>query len=173
MKVEDLIEHIQQLKSNEEEKQESIKKCLDRNPEDDIFITDDMRDDLEDNPNDSYDECDDFNAAMRVIKKVLRKSKKMKVRKKPVIVNAWQLPDAFTSHNFFDFQDNLPKDIGKLINFLDDPYVKKGKFVYTVKTLEGTMQGLPGDYLIQGNHNDVWIIKKDIFEDTYEIVDEQ
>jgi hypothetical protein len=40
--------------------------------------------------------------------------------------------------------------------------------VFYVETLEGTMQGNPGDYLVQGIHGEYYPCAKDIFEITYE-----
>ena len=37
----------------------------------------------------------------------------------------------------------------------------------TIQTLEGTFHFDLGDYLIIGNDDEVWTIKKKIFEDTY------
>lgn len=50
--------------------------------------------------------------------------------------------------------------------------VKQIDTVTHVDTLEGTMTGQPGDYLVVGNHDDQWIVKKHIFEATYEKLEE-
>lgn len=39
---------------------------------------------------------------------------------------------------------------------------------FIVHTLEGTMVANPGDYLCMGAAGDVWPVKKEIFEATYE-----
>lgn len=39
-----------------------------------------------------------------------------------------------------------------------------------LRTLEGDMVMLSGDYVVKGDHDDYWVVRKDIFEDTYEIV---
>ena len=36
-----------------------------------------------------------------------------------------------------------------------------------VQTLEGVFHYEPGDYLVVGNSDEVWTIKREIFEDTY------
>ncbi|MGE7365381.1 PGDYG domain-containing protein [Desemzia incerta] len=41
-----------------------------------------------------------------------------------------------------------------------------------VKTLEGTMHANPGDYIITGPEGEKWPVKKEIFEKTYEILEE-
>lgn len=42
----------------------------------------------------------------------------------------------------------------------------------TVETLEGTMIGTPGDWLITGVANEQYFCKPDIFEKTYETVND-
>ena len=41
---------------------------------------------------------------------------------------------------------------------------------FEVETLEGIMQAKAGDYLVVGFKGEMWPIKKDIFEDTYEVI---
>lgn len=88
----------------------------------------------------------------------------MKARKKPVIVNAWELPEF---DEFYNFRDELPYIIQPdVIRYSREP------MSYAVFTLEGKMKGMPGDYLVQGSLDDIWVVRKSIFEDTYEIVEE-
>lgn len=61
----------------------------------------------------------------------------IKVRKRPVVVDAMQINTEFQ-----------------------------------VATLEGTMAGKPGDYLIIGIRGEKYICDKDIFEETYDVVSE-
>jgi len=42
---------------------------------------------------------------------------------------------------------------------------------FSVETLEGTMQGNPGDYLIRGVNGEYYPCKPDIFAKTYELVE--
>jgi hypothetical protein len=42
---------------------------------------------------------------------------------------------------------------------------------FAVETLEGTMRGEPGDYLIKGVKGELYPCKPDIFEATYEPVE--
>lgn len=42
---------------------------------------------------------------------------------------------------------------------------------FEVQTLEGVMKGHAGDYLAEGPAGDRWPIKKEIFENTYQIVE--
>ena len=39
-----------------------------------------------------------------------------------------------------------------------------------VQTLEGTMHGKKGDYLVTGVRGEKYVVDKDIFEETYELV---
>ncbi len=45
------------------------------------------------------------------------------------------------------------------------------KTKFTVQTEEGIMQGNVNDYLCIGIDNEMWPVKKDIFEKTYEVIE--
>ena len=42
----------------------------------------------------------------------------------------------------------------------------------TISTLEGDMKGNVGDYLVIGVKGEMYPVRKDIFEETYEIIEE-
>jgi hypothetical protein len=42
--------------------------------------------------------------------------------------------------------------------------------IFFVETMEGTMRGNPGDYLVIGTHLEKYPVKKEIFEANYEEV---
>lgn len=42
-----------------------------------------------------------------------------------------------------------------------------------IKTLEGTMHANVGDWIITGVDGEQWPVKKDIFEQTYDIISEK
>lgn len=44
---------------------------------------------------------------------------------------------------------------------------------FEVESIEGLMQAKAGDYLVVGFHGEMWPIKKEIFEDTYEFIGEE
>lgn len=44
---------------------------------------------------------------------------------------------------------------------------------FTVETMEGIMQGKPGDWLIVGVHGEMYPIDKDIFRKTYDVLSEE
>lgn len=91
----------------------------------------------------------------------------MKVRKKPVVVEAFQLNargligedwfwDAVTNN------DVITHDFGK---YHENPAWCE------IKTLEGTMIAHTGDYIIKGVNGELYPCKPDIFEQTYEVID--
>lgn len=96
----------------------------------------------------------------------------MKAIKKPVSVEVWQLPkmpeiDVRDIQNIFkELEQTLPTFVFNKVRCIFDPQE------YRVNSLEGEMRAYPGDYIVQGNHDDVWVVQKDIFEDTYDIVDD-
>lgn len=92
----------------------------------------------------------------------------MKAVKKPVPVEVWQI----TKYDS-NAMDNYPDWVNELYARADiiNSYDELGNLIYVdLFTLEGTMTGHLDDYLVKGNHDDVWIVKKEIFEDTYEVV---
>lgn len=94
----------------------------------------------------------------------------MKAIKKPVPVEVWQI----TKYDL-DLSDDYPEWVNELYAWGDiiNRYDELGNLIYVdLFTLEGTMTGHQGDYLVNGNHDDVWIIQEGIFEDTYSIVED-
>lgn len=45
-------------------------------------------------------------------------------------------------------------------------------YVIDIPTLEGTMRAMPGDYIIEGVSGEFYPCKPDIFEQTYELVED-
>ena len=89
-----------------------------------------------------------------------------KYRKKPVVIEAIQI---------------LPENRPALIGLSGDPgrvFATHGRFgVYsdiyvTIHTLEGTMTGEQGDWIIKGIKGELYPCKNDIFQATYEKVSE-
>ena len=83
----------------------------------------------------------------------------MKARKKPVLVDVWELPKTYKQ----EFIKTLPKKIRGDVAAI-------APRTYQISSLEGLMTAHAGDYLVYGGNNDVWAVKKEIFEKTYEIV---
>ena len=84
-----------------------------------------------------------------------------KFRKKPVEIEAFQLPqlDEQASEELIEFLQASERDI-------ESDY-DGGVLVHTS---EGVMQGDPGDWIIKGVKGEYYPCKPDIFEATYEAV---
>lgn len=74
--------------------------------------------------------------------------------KKPVVVEGIQVTLAGLD-NAFEFCPSLK--------------VKNRKEI-EIKTLEGVARGVIGDYILKGVVGEYWIVREDIFEQTYELV---
>lgn len=97
-----------------------------------------------------------------------------KYRKKPVVIEAIQykitreIPCKFGLH-----KDSNSMEITK---FMELPiqhvhFDSKGEYI-NIDTLEGVMRADIGDYIIKGVNDEFYPCKPDIFEKTYEKVDE-
>ena len=84
----------------------------------------------------------------------------MKYRKKPIVIEAFRfkidepVPDWFNQKRLFN----------EIEAYADG--------TCAIKTLEGVMQANLGDYIILGVNGEVYPCKPDIFEKTYEKVEE-
>ena len=87
----------------------------------------------------------------------------MKYRKKPVVVEAFRLFFHPYPEWFFDHMR-----AGNVSLVLNDP----GNNRVEIRTLEGEMMAYKGDYIIRGVKGEVYPCKADIFEATYEKVEE-
>lgn len=87
----------------------------------------------------------------------------MKYRKKPVVIEAIQVK-----------QENLEK----IWTWMGDSYeshsdcAETGIIMIPIKTLEGEMTASKDDWIIKGIKGEFYPCKPDIFESTYEKVDE-
>lgn len=83
-----------------------------------------------------------------------------KYKKKPIIIEAFRYG--------FDEIPNWFKDAVKLQ--LVTPFSQYGgqNRWCEIETLEGTMRGDLGDYIIQGINGEIYPCKRDIFDKTYE-----
>lgn len=92
-------------------------------------------------------------------------------RKKPVVVEAVQL-DNLNAPGVVRW---IGEDKAKMELESDTAY-QAGKappvFSVTIKTLEGDMKALPGDFIIKGVNGEFYPCKPDIFTKAYEEVDE-
>jgi len=95
----------------------------------------------------------------------------MKFRKRPIVVEAWQLTSKNRAsnvgwpqwlHDAWNLPDGAP---GRVFPFEAAPAM------LAVSTLEGIMQVSLGDWIIQGVKGELYPCKPDIFEATYEIAE--
>ena len=82
-----------------------------------------------------------------------------KYRKKPIVIEAIR----WTGENFEELADLVEGSKRKVMYDESDKSLK-------IKTLEGTMTALPGDYIIKGVRGELYPCKPGIFEQTYEPV---
>lgn len=80
-----------------------------------------------------------------------------KYKKKPVIVEA--------------IKTELGMNTKKIEEFVSKQYLQIVNGNVFIKTLEGTMEVTPGDYIIKGVNGEFYPCKPDIFKKTYEKVE--
>ncbi len=83
-----------------------------------------------------------------------------KYRKKPVVIKAGQ----WDGSNLGEVE----REIGLR---MENVTISLG--ILNIRTLEGIMVTNPGDYVIRGVRDELYPCKKDIFEETYEVVDDE
>jgi hypothetical protein len=79
-----------------------------------------------------------------------------KFRKLPVVIEAWQNTDDSPFPKWVDDVDVGRRDGGVIL----------------INTLEGVMRANAGDWIIRGVNGEVYPCKPDIFEKTYEAVED-
>lgn len=106
----------------------------------------------------------------------------MKYRKKPVVIEAFkwtgdnnQVEDPkwiveAMENGAVSFKRLYYSDKGEISGAVKINTVKSEVFM-VIKTLEGEMNAQPGDYIIQGVQGEIYPCKPDIFEATYEAVE--
>ena len=87
-----------------------------------------------------------------------------KYRKRPIIIEAIQYRDSMR------VEDNLPE--GVVIQYWDTPSFEEGDYP-TINTLEGPHKVKDGDFIITGINGEKYPCKPDIFEKTYEAVNDE
>jgi len=91
----------------------------------------------------------------------------MKVRKLPVTVDAWPYDGSYVQAQFIGRVNGWP-DAFKI-----DLDMKTGDHAFTIHTLEGDHLVTRDDWVIKGVAGEFYPCKRDIFNQTYEIVDTQ
>lgn len=90
-----------------------------------------------------------------------------KFRKKPVIIEAVQVP----SNESLDLHEWVEKTMA-LEKWMEDATFRLSRTGIHIQTLEGVMTASPGDWIIRGVKGEYYPCKPDIFEATYEVVTE-
>lgn len=86
-----------------------------------------------------------------------------KFRKKPVIIEAMQLPAE---------NEDASEELIEFLNSAGDGVIFSDRHGgISINTLEGAMRGDPGDWIIKGVKGEFYPCKPDIFEATYEPVE--
>lgn len=85
-----------------------------------------------------------------------------KFRKKPIVIEAIR------------YEPETPCNLAEVARFIGvDGFISSVTGDVVVSTLEGAMYASPGDWLIRGIQNELYPCKADIFEATYERVNEE
>lgn len=90
----------------------------------------------------------------------------MRYRKKPVVIDAFRLGDEWPDWWAEKISAN------EITAHNVDGRLRGGPDYALIKTLEGVMRGENGDWIIRGVKGEVYPCKTDIFEATYEPVDD-
>ena len=85
-----------------------------------------------------------------------------KYRKKPVVIDAWQLT-----------KENIEAGIPDWIDTDQVSIFGEASAFVEIHTLEGTLHASYGDYIIKGVQGELYPCKPDIFEQTYEEVEDE
>ena len=88
-----------------------------------------------------------------------------KYRKKPVVIEAMQLPAE---------NEDATEELIDFLNCMDRNYEWSSEQLGSliIHTLEGDHLAMPGDFIIKGVQGEYYPCKPDIFEQTYEQVDD-
>ena len=93
----------------------------------------------------------------------------MKYRKKPVVIDAFQLNSrGLVGEDWF--WDAVSRN--EIITYYFGKFHPEDAYC-DIKTLEGTMRANTGDYIIRGVNGEIYPCKADIFEKTYELVESE
>lgn len=86
-----------------------------------------------------------------------------KYRKKPVVIDAFKWTGG----------PDQTEDPEWIIEAINSGAVFVGKGALVIKTLEGSMLAQPGDYIIRGVQGEIYPCKPEIFEASYDAVEER
>lgn len=94
----------------------------------------------------------------------------MKYRKKPVVIDAFQLNARGLIEDEW-FWDAVNESAIFIYYLEPEPHSLMEIAYCDIVTLEGTMRANVGDYIIRGIKGEIYPCKPDIFEKTYELAD--
>lgn len=96
----------------------------------------------------------------------------MKYRKKPVVIEAVQFNEADLTRSMVALGDFL-EDSGAHFDRVQIGAINMHEWELTIPTLEGDMVARYGDWIIKGVNGEFYPCKPDIFDKTYERVEEE
>ena len=85
-----------------------------------------------------------------------------KYRKKPIVIDACQFDGNIRSIDDFPISE-----VGKF-----KVSSENGQYYLIIPTLEGDMKAVAGDWIIKGIKGEYYPCKPDIFEQTYELIEQ-
>ena len=85
-----------------------------------------------------------------------------KYRKKPVVIDACQFDGNIRSIDVFPISEVGKFKVGS----------ENGQYYLIIPTLEGDMKALSGDWIIKGVKGEYYPCKPDVFEKTYELIEQ-
>lgn len=94
----------------------------------------------------------------------------MKFRKKPVVIEAITFDELVNYGKMSDAP--LHNGMPWTFTYGGHPLTHENDDCYLIPTLEGTMKLMRGDWLITGVNGEIYPCKPDIFEKTYEQIEE-
>lgn len=90
----------------------------------------------------------------------------MKYRKKPVVVEAVQWTGDIESLGEIEKLQGFSFSKDEIVDIVRSDEIR-------IRTLEGEMTASLGDYIIRGVHGEIYPCKPDIFEETYEMAEDE
>lgn len=90
----------------------------------------------------------------------------MKAKKKPITLETWQFGTDMAKPKW------VHEAMDKHIITLAAPVMEDTSLdMLNISTLEGAMTANSGDWIMRGTKGEIWSVRKDIFEEAYDIVE--
>lgn len=97
--------------------------------------------------------------------------RRRKFRKRPVVVEAVQYTEHDAREIMIGLVDTFFGHPAQRVTTEEGAVVRTGKIM--VRTLEGPLLASPGDWIVRGIQGEEYPVKPEVFEKTYEPVDEE